>query len=128
MPSPARHAAALLLALSLGACAAAAGTPGSSRPNPNVISRAEIEREGPSSVFDLIQKLRPLWLSARASSFTQDTSVVVYLDGTRMGGPEALREVSTPNVEKVEFLDAGRATARFGVGHVNGAILITTRG
>jgi hypothetical protein len=125
MPARAWRLTPILLGLALGACATA---PGQQHLNANLITRTEIEEQGSSSVFDLIQKIRPNWLNVRHTSFTQDTNVWVYLDGTRMGGPEALRQVSTPDVEKLEFLDARRATARFGSGHVNGAILITTRG
>lgn len=126
MSSRAQRAAALVLALALGACAAKA--PGSPRPNPNLITRAEIEQEGPSSAYDLVQKLRPTWLLERNRSFSQATQVVVYLDGTRLGGPDELRNLSTTDLEKLEYLDERRATARFGAGHVNGAILVTTRG
>jgi hypothetical protein len=126
MSTPASRLATLLLPFALAAGACAAGW-ASGRPSRNVITRAEVEAEGPSSVFDLVQKIRPYWLTQRTRSLTQDTEVVVYLDGTRMGGPEALRQVSTPDVEKLEYLDARLATARLGTGHVNGAILITTR-
>jgi hypothetical protein len=115
-----------VLLLVLTACAA--GTSAGSRTNPNLITRAEIDDAGPSTVYDLIQKLRPVWLRERgAVSFTDETDLVVYLDRSRMGGREELRTLYTNNVETVEFLDARRATNRFGSGHVNGAILIRTR-
>ena len=122
----AKHLLAGVLLLVLTACAA--GTSGGSRTNPNLITRAEIDDAGPSTVYDLIQKLRPVWLRERgAVSFTDETDLVVYLDRSRMGGREELRNLYTTNVETVEFLDARRATNRFGSGHVNGAILIQTR-
>lgn len=119
-------ASTLAVTLALAACAA--GAPSGSSFNSERISRAEIDAEGPSSAFDLIQKVRPVWLRWRGStSFTQETDVQVYLDGTRMGGREALRDIATQDVDTMEHLDARRATARFGSGHVNGAILIRTR-
>jgi len=120
-------ASTLLVALALAACAA--GTSSGSSFNSERITRAEIDAEGPTSAFDLIQKLRPVWMRWRGStSFTQETDVQVYLDGTRMGGREALRQIATSDIETIEHLDARRATARFGSGHVNGAILVRTRG
>lgn len=108
--------------------ACATGPPGAPRPNPNLITRAEIDDAGPSSALDLIQKLRPVWLRERgAVSFTDETDLVVYLDGSRIGGRGELRSIHTHNIESLEFLDARRATNRFGPGHVNGAILIRTR-
>jgi len=121
---------AFALALVLAGCAG--GTPGAQggpRFNPDLITRAEVDEAGPSSAYDLVQKLRPLWLRKRGNtSFTQDTDVAVYLDGTKMGEREALRSVDTSVIERMEFLDARRATARFGIGHTAGAILVITRG
>jgi len=116
-----------LAALLFTACAA--GQSGSPRINPDRISRVEIEEAGPSSAYDLIQKLRPIWLRKRGNtSFTQDTDLWVYVDGTRLGERDSLRGVRTENLESLEFMDARRATNRFGPGHMNGAILLTTRG
>ena len=113
--------------LALTACAA--GSSGGSGMDPDRISRVEIDEVGPTSAYDLIQKLRPLWLRKRGpTSFTQEGDVVVYLDGTRLGERESLRTVATANLESLEFIDAGRATNRFGSGHVYGAILLRTRG
>ena len=127
MPSPMQRTAALFLLLALGACAGGPGT-GTSRPNANMITRTEIDEAGPSSAYDLVQKLRPIWLRKRGNtSFTRNTDVVVYLDGVAMGDREALRSLSTPEIESLEFLDARRATVRFGEGHTAGAILVKTR-
>jgi len=116
----------MFAAFVLSACAT--GAPGASRPNPDLITRAEIDRESPSSAYDLVQNLRPIWLRERgAVSFTEETDIVVYLDGSRLGGRQELRNVYTQNIESLEFLDARKATNRFGSGHVNGAILIRTR-
>jgi hypothetical protein len=52
---------------------------------------------------------------------------VVYLDATSLGGRETLRNIMTDEIESIQFLDARRATLRFGSGHVNGAIVITAR-
>lgn len=110
----------------ISACAARA--PGEARTSADRISAEEIEQAGPSSAYQLIQKLRPIWLRKRGqTSFTQEGDVVVYLDGTRMGDRESLRSVRTENLASLEFLDARRATNRFGAGHVHGAILLHTR-
>ena len=123
-----RKPAILVVAtLLLTACAAAQS--GAPRSNPDRISRAEIDQAGPSSAYDLVQKLRPIWLRKRGpTSFTQEGDVVVYLDGTRMGLRDELRRVRTESLESLEYLDARRATNRFGAGHVQGAILLRTRG
>lgn len=117
---------AIIAALALTACAAASSE--SPRFSPDRITRAEIEEAGPSSAYDLVQKLRPLWLRNRGStSFTQESDVVVYVDGTRSGGRDELRAIITDTVESLEYYDARRATSRFGPGHVDGAILVRMR-
>lgn len=111
----------------LSSCAT--GTSTGTSLNADRISREEIEQAGPSNAYDLIRKLRPVWLRWRGStSFTQETDVKVYLDGTPMGEREALRTIDTADIESIEYLDARRATNRYGAGHVQGAILIRTRG
>lgn len=123
-----RHPTVLAIA-ALAFTACASGPQVGARMNADRISRVEIEEAGPSSAYDLIQKVRPIWLRKRGqTSFTQEGDVAVYLDGTRLGERESLRNVSTVNLESLEYIDAGRATNRFGAGHVNGAILLRTRG
>ena len=127
---------ALAVAAVLTACAS--GTSSSSpRANSNIITRAEIAEAGSNDAYRLVQSLRRSWLQTRGpTSFrqsadesfdSQQPDVVVYLDGTRLGGPEELRTLSSENIEQIEFLNAARANARFGTGHVNGAILVKTR-
>jgi hypothetical protein len=121
-----RTLAIVLAAASLAACAPS--NPGQARPNPNILSRAEIEQSGARTVYELIQNERPIWLRERgAVSFTQETDVVVYMDGTRIGGRDSLRDINPANVDHLEFFDARRATYRFGPGHVNGAIMVYMR-
>jgi hypothetical protein len=117
---------AAITVLALWGCAA--GTSGSPGFDANRISRTEIEEAGPTSAYDLIQRVRPLWLRNRgATSFTQETDVIVYVDGTRAGGRDELRRILSDRIESLEYYDARRATSRFGPGHVDGAILVTMR-
>ncbi|HEX2189756.1 MAG TPA: carboxypeptidase regulatory-like domain-containing protein [Longimicrobiaceae bacterium] len=55
------------------------------------------------------------------------SEIAVYVDGTRMGGTEELRRVPAASVATVEYLDGPSATIRFGTGHAQGAIVVTTR-
>lgn len=96
--------------------------------NANFIDRAEIDEYGPASTFDLVQALRPLWLQKRgATSFYDEGDIQVYLDGTGIGGTEALRGIHTDNVENLRFLDERQASYRYGPGHEHGVILVTSR-
>lgn len=123
-----RKAAVLALSMLLFT-ACAARQPGSQGLNADRISRVEIEEAGPSSAYDLVRRLRPIWLRKRGNtSFTQDSDVLVYLDGTRLGETDSLRGIRTDNLERLEYWEARRANNRFGPGHQNGAILLFTRG
>jgi hypothetical protein len=120
--------AAFALAATLVVVACAGYSTGSSRSNSNLITQAEIAEAGTSDAYQLVQRLRPVWLQTRgATSFTQGGDVAVYMDGTKVGEREALRSIRTDDIESIEFLDAGKAQLRFGVGHENGAILVTMR-
>ncbi len=121
-----KKATVLAAVLFLGACAGA--RPGRPHPsNPNLITHEEVLQAGVSSAYDLIVKLRPLWLQKRGEgSFFNPSEVIIYLDGTRMGGPDELQNISSTNIDTMQFLDARMATLRFGSGHVAGAILIKT--
>ncbi|MFB6099078.1 MAG: hypothetical protein ABEK84_08220 [Salinibacter sp.] len=78
-----------------------------------------------SNVYLLVQRLHPDWLEKRGrSSINRVSDVVVYVEGSRRGGPEALRRVSVMNVAYIEFLDASEATFEYGSGHDHGAIRV----
>ena len=120
-----------LLSVSLLLFAAACATP--QRPGPvtepgDVIAQHQIDADGSRTVYELVQRLHPLWLQKRGTNTIQDDGdIVVYLDNARLGGPETLREIPAGNAASVRFLDAGRAQYRYGVGHMHGAIVVTTR-
>jgi hypothetical protein len=129
------------LALLVTTACASTGEPRSST-NSTIISEAEVSASAASNAYDLVQNLRPRWLSTRGqqtlgtvsrSSPTGPvaemarTSLIVYVDGARMGTVDHLRSVSTRDIRTLERLNAGQATQRFGGDHPNGAILITTR-
>ena len=124
-----RHvSAAFALVAALGVVACAAQSAESSRSNTNLITQAEIAAAGSSDAYQLVQRLRPIWLRTRGpTSVSQEGDVAVYVDGTHLGTREALRNLWTDDIESIQFLDAGRATLRFGAGHENGAILVTRR-
>jgi hypothetical protein len=69
-------------------------------------------------------------LQARGpQSFTDRSAggVVVYLDGTRIGGASTLRRIMASDMETAQYLSASEAASRYGLNHSGGAILITTR-
>jgi hypothetical protein len=120
----------LLVAAALGACAPAGETASSPRSHANRLTIEDIERNQYLSAYDMIQALRPNWLRGRGQqSFMNPTAgqVMVYVDGSRMGGPDTLRQLRADDVQEVQFLSPNEAGSRFGLDHTGGAILVVTR-
>jgi hypothetical protein len=75
------------------------------------------------SAADVVASLRPLWLTKRG----QDGEVQVYVDEVHLGGIEMLRSVRVASISLIRHLDGIQASARYGIGHSQGAILVSTR-
>ena len=127
------RAAILVVALPLAwACASAGSSASSSGPRPerNLITAEEIAGMSVSDLFEAVRLLRPQWLSQRnPSTFRLDAErdIVVYMDRIRFGEVDALKQFPPSLAVSIRFLDPSEATAEFGVGHLKGAIIVTTR-
>lgn len=100
-----------------------------SRAQLNQITAEEIAAINLSSAFDVVQSLRPNWLRERGPVSLrnpQANQVVIYVDGTRLGGMEFLRQIRAGTIASMEYLSGPEATFRFGINHVGGAILVRT--
>ena len=106
-------------------------TAASSRPQrgggTNTLTADEISNAHIPNVFDLVSSLRPRWLQTRGvDSFQKPSEIQVYLGTTRMqGGVSALRELSSLGITKIEFVDGITASARWGLDHGAGAIVVS---
>ena len=123
-----------VLVLVLGAVLtiAACGTTGSGSATPrgdrNLVTSDELRQGVSSNLYEFLQSTRPMWLRKRGqSSILNEGDIVVYLDDSRLGGPETLRTIVPTHVQQMRFLDASAAQQRFGVGHSHGAILVYSR-
>jgi hypothetical protein len=96
--------------------------------NPDALTRFEIQaRPELRSALDAVRTLRPAFLRTRPTGSIQNQApIVVYVDGVRRGGPETLAGIPAPVVGEIRYLKGNDATTRFGMGHENGAILVTT--
>ena len=75
------------------------------------------------SAYDAVAALRPMWLNKRGP----DGSIQVYVDDNHVGGIEMLRSVRISSITTIKHLDGIQAPARYGIGHEQGAILVSTR-
>jgi hypothetical protein len=121
------------LALAVGAFVllpACSSTPGSSTArDPNLISLQEIQEATVSDLFLLIQRERPRWLRGRQIQTPMGRAsgedVVVYIERSNIGGPDALRGMSLDGVQSIRFLSGRDAQQRYGLNHRMGAIVIS---
>ena len=92
-------------------------------PHRNLITRVELSQRRFPSVFAAVEALRTHWLALHGPS----GQVQVYLDGQYLGGVQTLFTIPVVNVESIRHLDGIEAAARYGGGHDQGAILVTTQ-
>ena len=119
----------LLLALfaAITACGPARSLPGGSS---DLITRSQIERLADRTAFDLVQLLRPRWLTARVRGTPGNPTPAyaqVYVDGLRYGPRESLYQIPTNTIERIDYLGSLDATTLYGTGHMGGAIRVFTR-
>lgn len=91
------------------------------------ITMAEIRASRETNAYDLVRRLRPLWLNSRGpTSVMNPGDVEVYLNGARLGDRTALREVMIAAITEVRYLDPALADFRYGHGHSHGVIELST--
>ncbi|HEV8357743.1 MAG TPA: hypothetical protein VGQ17_13405 [Gemmatimonadales bacterium] len=107
-----------------------AKAPAKLRRDPELISQAEIAAaQDIQTAYDLVKRLRPNWFSIRGpSSINLPTAgVVVYVNEVKRGGPDTLRDLPLTGLQEIRHMRGTDASQRFGLGHENGAILVTLR-
>jgi hypothetical protein len=121
--------ALLLIAVTLPlvSCAGRASS-GPARPGPNLITAEQLEAaEGDAqNLLQVIERLRPNWLVSRAATMRERIDPVVYLDGTRFGDIESLREIPLTGVLAILRVSPQDATLLYGTGHAGGIIAVST--
>ncbi len=95
------------------------------------ITQEEILKSAHSELdlFQVIRSLRPHFLKPPPGVRTlgganPPAQVVVYVDGRREIGIDALRTIMGPQVEEVRYLDAARSENEFGPTANGGAVLV----
>jgi len=122
--------------------AACASSSGGSRTSPagvssDLVTTSEIEATPVQNAYDLVNRLRPRWLTVsgtRVGSISGGSvrrqMIVVYLDGTRLGGIETLRSVTASSLKSLRYYDATRAATVLrdpGADQLAGAIVMSSK-
>jgi len=121
-----------LLALSLAGMVIAAAAPAEAQKpkrNPDVITAEEIAtRTDIQTAYDAVRRLRGAMLRTRpgGSLLRGSDPIWVYVDNVKAGDLNALEDILASRVYEIRKFSASDATTRFGTGHTNGVILVTT--
>lgn len=101
----------------------------------DVLGAEEIREAGSQlrTALDAVEQLRPHFLRSRANPTAgvgarRVDPVVVYVNGTSWGGPEALSRIRVGEVGTIRFVRPSDAQTRYGMGHGSGAIEVTLAG
>lgn len=81
-----------------------------------------------ANAYEAVEALRPNWMQVRGANtlLNPQNQVIVYLNDTRLGGVDTLRQIATPAIVAIRHFDGRAATARWGLDHGQGVILVTT--
>lgn len=94
----------------------------------NRLSHQELVDTSELTLYDAIQRLRPLWLRTRGAVSARGAApVVVYVDNVRIGYVNNLHNIPVESVQAVSFVSASDATTRWGLGVSGGVILVISR-
>jgi len=117
-----------LLGAAVAACSARAPSGSLPAPDREILTQADLVEHGFANALEAIQALRPIWLQTRGPNtlLGTPTEVVVYLNDTKLGGVSTLDQVTTPAIVTIRHLNGREATARWGLDHGAGAIVIST--
>jgi hypothetical protein len=95
----------------------------------DVITAEELGTITAPTLYDAVRRLRPGWLlrsQPTAVMRQNQAQLIVYIDDIRYGGIESLRQVHASAVAYARYYSPGSAEARFGPGHLLGAIEVKT--
>jgi hypothetical protein len=117
----------LALAIGLAGCASPRTGRAAPRVDRSIITQAELLERHFNNAYEAVEALRSNWLKARGpDSFSSPSIVLVYMDEVRLGDVTTLRSVEPGVIGSIQHFDGPSATARWGIGHGAGVILINT--
>jgi hypothetical protein len=92
----------------------------------DVITQEQMFQNDFHNAYEAVVALRSNWLQVRPNTFGAQEDVVVYYGAVRLGSPGAMSAIDVHTIAYIKHLDAPAATARYGVGHSQGAIVVSS--
>ena len=97
----------------------------------DLITAAELEAAGASTLYEAVAKLRPHFLKPRtvtAYGRPATSPLMLYVDGERMESIDDLRHLMPPGVREVRFYEPQLANLRFArYNNAGGAIAVSLK-
>lgn len=110
------------------ACASAGGT-GIHR-DPNLITEQEIADSKGSNGFDVVTRLRPMFLKTRGRTTIHAGGsgyASVFVDGVFYGDLGSLRNIVANQIHEIRYLRGVESVSKYGIAYGSGAIDVKTR-
>jgi hypothetical protein len=95
-----------------------------------VITREEIAGSMESNAYEVVARLRPLFLKSRGRTTINgevNDYATVFVDGVRYGDLTTLRNIVTNQVQLIRYLGGPDAVTKYGMQYGSGAIEVFTR-
>lgn len=116
-----------LILLSSGTACGARQTGNGTRFDRSVITTEQIQEHGFQNAYEAVEALRRTWLIERPDGLTVQREIQAYLDNSRLGGVQMLRQVATSQIASIRYIDAATAINRWGVDHGLGVIMVISK-
>lgn len=120
----------VLMLVAVSACASAAGSGTGTHRDPNVITEQEIATSTEATAFDVVYRLRPMFLKTRGRSTINaegDEYASVFVDGVFYGGLTTLRNLVAVQIHEIRYLNGPEAVGKYGNRYGSGAIDVRTK-
>ena len=119
--------AVILAVVTTVACTTTGRSSTAGRVDRELITREELEKNHFTTAYEAVESLHSNWLRPKGTdSFTAPTEVVVYVNANRVGSVDALKNIPVHTITSIRHFDGLTASARWGIGHGQGAILVST--
>jgi hypothetical protein len=126
-----RSSLSILMLAAAMACAPAAGTTSTGvKRQANVISQPEVQQSFESNAYDVIAKLRPMFLKTRGRTTVQGGNpeyASVFLDDQFYGDLNSLRNIAATQIQEIRYYPGTEVATKFGMQYGAGVIAIKTR-
>jgi hypothetical protein len=121
----------ILVVAAAMACAPAATTnPTGVRRQANVITQPEVQASFESNAYDVVSKLRPMFLKTRGRSTVQGQTqeyASVFLDDQFFGDLNSLKNIAATQIQEIRYYPGTDVATKFGMQYGAGVIAVKTR-